>query len=137
MVSEIIKGFWVTLRTFFGPPITISYPEERRPVSRGYRGVPSLRRHPDGRERCVACTLCVRICPARCIEMTTGEGPDGAKYPFEYRIDAGRCLYCGLCAEVCPVEAVVLSSSYEFTVRDRRGAILDKEALLALGEKER
>jgi NADH-quinone oxidoreductase chain I len=137
MLSGILKGFRVTLRSFFGPAITVSYPEERREVSRGYRGVPSLRRHPDGRERCVACALCVRICPAKCIEMTTGEGPDGKKFPFEYRLDAGRCLYCGLCAEVCPVEAVVLSTRYEFTVTGRGGAILDKATLLAIGEKNR
>ncbi len=134
MILDILKGYWLTLRHAFRPPVTVPYPERRRDTAAGYRGVPALRRYPDGRERCVACALCVAMCPARCIEMTTDTGPDGRKRPLTYRLDVGRCLFCGLCAEVCPEEAVVLTRAYELVFRERGEACLGKDALLKNGE---
>jgi NADH-quinone oxidoreductase chain I len=136
MIREIVKGYLLTLRHFFSPPVTVQYPEVRREPFPRYRGFPALRRDEAGKERCVVCALCVAVCPARCIEMVTGEGPDGKKFPFVYRIEVGRCLYCGLCAEVCPVEAVVLTRKYELSTRLRSGTILDKEELLERGKGE-
>lgn len=135
MISELIKGYWLTLRHCFRRSITVEYPDIRREPSPGYRGLPALRKYAeDGRERCVACALCVRICPAGCIEMTTETGPDGKKRPVTYSLDIGRCLFCGLCAEVCPEEAIVLSGRYEIIFNDRRGTCLDKDELLKNGE---
>ncbi len=134
MIGGILKGFGLTMRYFFTRPITIQYPRVRREPFPGYRGVPALRRWPDGRERCVACALCVAVCPARCIEMTTDTGPDGRKRSLSYRLEVGRCLFCGLCAEVCPEEAVVLTQRYELVLRERGGTCLDKETLLDRGK---
>ncbi len=133
-MRALLGGLWTTFRHVFRRPITLRYPEQRRAPAPGYRGVPALRRHPDGSERCVACALCAQICPARCIEMTTDTGPDGRKRPLTYRLDVGRCLFCGLCAEVCPVEAIVMSPRYELTFRDHRQSSLSKEWLLDNGK---
>ncbi len=134
MIGALVKGYLTTFRHLFRRGVTLRYPDRRRETAPGYRGIPALRRGPDGKERCVACALCVNMCPARCIEMTTDTGPDGKKRPLSYRLDVGRCLYCGLCAEVCPVEAVVLTRRYEMVFRDRVEACLDKERLLKNGE---
>lgn len=135
MISALIKGYWLTMRHIFRRDVTLQYPEVKRETSPGYRGLPALRKHPgNGRERCVACALCVQICPAGCIEMTTDTGPDGKKRPVTYDMDIGRCLFCGLCAEVCPEEAIVLTGRYEMVFNDRKVACLDKETLLKNGE---
>lgn len=134
-VNALFKGFSLTFRYIFRRGITQQYPEVRREVSPGYRGMPALRKYEEtGKERCVACCLCVQICPAQCIVMETGTGEDGLKYPVGYEMEVGRCLYCGLCEEVCPVEAVILSGEYELAPGLREGATLDKEELLNRGE---
>lgn len=51
-------------------------------------------------ERCVRCSACVKICPAKCLEL----GP-GARAPA---IDYGACIRCYCCHEVCPADAIRL-----------------------------
>lgn len=48
--------------------------------------------------KCVACGLCVSICPARSIRQ---EG----KKPPEFARD-GRCIRCGHCVSICPTGAL-------------------------------
>ncbi len=50
--------------------------------------------------RCVRCSGCVKICPAKCLEL----GP-GARAPA---IDYGACIRCYCCHEVCPADAISL-----------------------------
>jgi ferredoxin len=46
---------------------------------------------------CIACAVCLPVCPEECIE----EGD-----PI-YRIDADKCTDCGNCEGVCPTSACV------------------------------
>jgi formate hydrogenlyase subunit 6/NADH:ubiquinone oxidoreductase subunit I len=48
-----------------------------------------------------------------------------------------KCIYCGLCEEACPVDAIVEGPNLEFADRDARGAVYDKEKLLANGSAGR
>jgi len=45
------------------------------------------------RERCVACAVCVRVCPREAISIWHG------CYAV---VDDGRCVGCGRCEQVCP-----------------------------------
>ncbi len=40
MIIPLLKGLQTTLKAIFSKPITIQYPEERRPVSDRFRGAP-------------------------------------------------------------------------------------------------
>ena len=62
-IPEIVKGMILTARQVFRPKFTRQYPEERFNPQPSYRGRPVLVEE-DGVERCVACGLCARVCPA-------------------------------------------------------------------------
>ena len=138
-VMELVKGFSLTFRQMFAKPLTIQYPEERREPAERYRGLHALRCYAKGegdgeagKERCISCCLCARICPSQCIRLVTSG--DEKKVVDEYDIDLGHCLFCGLCAEVCPVEAIVLTKRYEAAYYTRGETILHKRDLLSHGE---
>ena len=63
---------------------------------------------PDGKPRCVACMLCVTVCPSECIYVEAAEDPDPEiqKYPAKFIIDLSRCCFCGFCVEACPEDAI-------------------------------
>jgi len=119
----------ITLRHFFGRRVTLEYPEQRPEIAPGYRGVPTLVKDPNGREKCVSCQLCEFVCPPKAIRITPGEisgdGPSAhvEKAPREFEINMLRCIYCGLCQEVCPEEAIFLQNVYSVSgySRDEAG----------------
>jgi NADH-quinone oxidoreductase subunit I len=82
-------------------------------------------------ERCVACGLCSRVCPALAIEVRAAE-TDKVKerYPEKFEINMLRCIYCGFCEEVCPEEAIIMSKDYELVFTNPQDAILGKDKLL-------
>jgi NADH-quinone oxidoreductase subunit I len=144
-IFEIIRGLAITSRHFFInligfvlPPkgkkrkiITVYYPEEKVTLPEAYRGRPVLVMREDKTEKCVACGLCERICPAFAISIVGGERENGERYPISYTLDLSRCVYCGFCEEVCPKEAIVMSKEYEKLVEtDRRKMLYTKDRLL-------
>lgn len=130
MILPLIKGLGVTLRRFFSRPVTVQYPEERRPVSARWRGAHYFEPREDGDTKCLACGLCVAVCPPRAIRLVAVEKEDGERYPEVYEIDAIRCIYCGFCEEACPVDAIKLSRIYDVVGRSRKDLLWNKEVLL-------
>ncbi len=129
-LPEIVRGLSITFRQMFKPKFTRQYPEERWEPLGSYRGHPVLVLDEDG-ERCVACGLCSRVCPALAIEVQAGETErEKERYPVKFEINMLRCIYCGFCEEVCPEEAIVMSKGYELVFEDREAAIFSKEQLL-------
>ncbi len=129
-LPEIAKGMGLTLKEMFKPKFTRQYPEERWEPTGSYRGRPVLVLEEDG-ERCVACGLCSRVCPALAIEVQAAETEkDKERYPVKFEINMLRCIYCGYCEEVCPEEAIVMSKDYELVFTSQEEAILGKEKLL-------
>ncbi|GAB1370120.1 hypothetical protein MASR1M45_01780 [Candidatus Kapaibacterium sp.] len=129
-IPEIAKGLGLTLKEMFKPKFTRQYPEERWEPEGSYRGRPVLV-HEDSGERCVACGLCSRVCPALAIEVQAGEtDKDKERFPAKFEINMLRCIYCGFCEEVCPEEAIVMSKDYELVFQSQQEAIMDKERLL-------
>ena len=138
-LPQIASGLWTTFKHIFQPQVTLSYPEQRPAIPPGYRGVPTLVRDPNGREKCVSCQLCEFVCPPKAIRITPGEIAEDApnahveKAPKEFEINMLRCIYCGLCQEVCPEEAIWLQSQYSMTGTSREAMVNNKVKLYELG----
>lgn len=138
-LPEIFRGLSVTFRRMFEKKVTLEYPEQRPAIPPGYRGVPTLVRDPEGREKCVSCQLCEFVCPPKAIRITPGEIPEASEYnhvekaPKEFEIDMLRCIYCGMCQEVCPEEAIWLRNQYSMSGYSRTEMINNKEKLYELG----
>ncbi len=134
-LPEIARGLGITFKQMFKPSFTRQYPEERWEPTGSYRGRPVLVMEESG-ERCVACGLCARVCPALAIEVVAAETEkEKERYPVKFEINMIRCIFCAYCEEVCPEEAIVMSKDYDIIFTDPNEAILGKERLLVPIEK--
>lgn len=130
-IPEIAKGLALTFKNMVRPKFTMEYPEEKFIPPPSYRGRPVLVLEETGEERCVACGLCSRVCPALAIEVQAAETErEKERYPERFEINMLRCIFCGLCEEVCPEEAIVMSKDYELAFSNREDAIYGKDKLL-------
>jgi NADH-quinone oxidoreductase subunit I len=153
-VARQYRGFtaWLKLITFYEiamgmkstmshlihyKPITLQYPHEKRILPDNYRGMLALLRYDDGTEKCVGCDLCEAACPSRVIAVVSAEvpGEPTKRYARAYSMDMTRCLFCGLCVQACPVDALAMTREYEWAVYDKRDLLLNKQQLLAIGDR--
>ncbi|MBK7256630.1 MAG: NADH-quinone oxidoreductase subunit NuoI [Ignavibacteriae bacterium] len=129
-IPEIVKGMVLTLKHMFRPKFTRQYPEERWNPPASFRGRPVLVEEA-GVERCVACGLCARVCPALAIEVQASETElPKERYPVRFEINMLRCIFCGFCEEACPEEAIVMSDEYELAFLKTEDAVYGKDKLL-------
>jgi NADH-quinone oxidoreductase subunit I len=129
-IPEILKGMVLTWKQMLKPKFTRQYPEERFNPQPSYRGRPVLVEEA-GVERCVACGLCARVCPALAIEVQGSETElPKERYPVKFEINMLRCIFCGFCEEACPEEAIIMSDEYELVFTTPESAIYGKDKLL-------
>jgi NADH-quinone oxidoreductase subunit I len=140
MLGEgIIQGLVETARNFFGSYVekdrltTVQYPEERLPLPEASRVFPFLLydgTDPEAGLRCVACQICEKECPPRCIhiEKSKDKKPDFVgkpqAYPAVFNIDVSVCMSCQICVEVCPFDAIRMDKQFELSTTDRFGGLL-------------
>ncbi|HCV42088.1 MAG TPA: NADH-quinone oxidoreductase subunit I [Bacteroidetes bacterium] len=136
-IPEIVKGMALTMSQIFKPKFTRQYPEERFNPQPSYRGRPVLVEE-EGVERCVACGLCARVCPALAIEVQASETElVKERYPVKFEINMLRCIFCGFCEEACPEEAIIMSDEYELVFTNPEQAIYGKDKLLMSADRLR
>ena len=134
---ELLNGLLITFYYFLKEKVTLNYPFEKGILSTKFRGEHTLRRYPNGEERCISCKLCEAVCPA------LGNYYQGrrktkrmvARKAIQYDIDMTKCIYCGFCQEACPVEAIIEGFNFEFSVENKEELIYNKERLLANGDR--
>ena len=138
LLTEIMSGLRLTFKhMLFGKVITEQYPREKPNLPDGWRGAIVHLRYDDGTEKCVGCSLCEAACPSHCITVESAEREDlpQKRYAKTYILDMTRCVFCGFCVQACPVDALASSKEYEMATTDKRKLIMDKEAMLILGDQ--
>lgn len=134
-IGSMIYGLFIVLKYAFKRPVTIRYPEEKRPVAKRFRGRHYLTKWEDGLERCVGCELCAIVCPSQAIYVKPAENEPGdvhshgERYASDFQINMIRCIYCGYCEQACPTGAIILSNEYELSAFSREELIFTKEQL--------
>src|ERR1051326_1963329 len=110
--TGILQGMVETAKNFAGSYVsderftTVQYPEERQPLAEATRQFPFLVF--DGNDpmkglRCVACQICEKECPPKCIYIVKSKDkkPDYKGqmqfYPATFDIDISVCMSCQIC----------------------------------------
>jgi NADH-quinone oxidoreductase subunit I len=147
---EIIRGSLITARHFVvnmtlhtlkvlgiktkrKGAVTIQYPERKKELAPRHRSLHRLMKRENGKPRCVACMLCMTVCPSECIYIEAAEDPDPEvqKYPAKFLIDLSRCCFCGFCVEACPEDAIRMDTGkIDLAQYSRRDLQFDLEKLL-------
>ena len=130
-----------TARNFFGSyhdperMTTVQYPEQRLPLPEAARNFPFLVFDGDDPQkglRCVACKICEKECPPKCIYIILERDEKGKpqKHPRIFDIDVSVCMSCQICVEVCPFDAIKMDQVFELSDSDRfEGLLLHKSDL--------
>ena len=145
--AGVVKGMMVTLKNFAesyfkGPEdgglFTVQYPEKRLKEKERFRNFPFLiyDNNPDNL-RCVACDICAKECPPKCIYIVREFDKDGKplKKPAVFDIDLTVCMNCGICEEACPFDAIYMDHEFEIAGPERNQNLLyHKDQLLKSNE---
>nr|YP_009571230.1 NADH-plastoquinone oxidoreductase subunit I [Basella alba]YP_010139668.1 NADH-plastoquinone oxidoreductase subunit I [Gynura cusimbua]QBC66637.1 NADH-plastoquinone oxidoreductase subunit I [Basella alba]QQK55883.1 NADH-plastoquinone oxidoreductase subunit I [Gynura cusimbua]WLS54864.1 NADH-plastoquinone oxidoreductase subunit I [Basella alba] len=109
------QSFMITLSHANRLPVTIQYPYEKLITSERFRG----RIHFEF-DKCIACEVCVRVCPIDLPVVDWKLETDiRKKRLFNYSIDFGICIFCGNCVEYCPTNCLSMTEEYELSTYDR------------------
>jgi NADH-quinone oxidoreductase subunit I len=133
LCQAVGKAMRVTLVNLFRKPVTVHYPDVKRPYPDRLRGVLALTYDKEtGEENCIGCRLCEYICPPQVIqvEMLKAEKRNFAK---TFTLELYACEFCELCVQVCPTDAIIMLKTFDLATTDRREMLLDKDRLHALG----
>ena len=114
------RVFSEVIAHLFKKPATSSYPAGKAKIMPDFRG-----RIDFDSSKCIGCQMCVKVCPAKAIEIklaaeqppapaqVEGQPPVAAKKKFDCFMDLGRCVYCWQCAETCPKKALIMTQDFE------------------------
>lgn len=108
-ILSIIIGHLTVFKHAFKKRVTLEYPEVRPQLSDKFRG-----KHIFDTNKCKACGMCQRVCPANAISITKAE--NGLE---SYSIDYGKCIFCGNCAHYCNLGAIKMGADFELATDDK------------------
>lgn len=103
------------LHSLFTKPYTSAFPKVAHTPFSSFRGRPYY--HDD---KCIGCTACVNVCPARALEFNDVVENGVAKRVLSVHWDI--CVQCGHCQLNCPTEeGIMLSNEFDIaTTEDRK-----------------
>jgi len=119
--------FGEVIRHLFKKPATAGYPFKKAVISERFRG-----RIAFDAPKCIGCQLCVRVCPAKAIEIklsaeqpkppapVEGQPAAPAKRKFDCFMHLDHCVYCAQCVETCPKQALIMTQDFELAHTDRK-----------------
>ncbi|MBI4115918.1 MAG: NADH-quinone oxidoreductase subunit I [Candidatus Omnitrophica bacterium] len=137
----VLRGMGITFKNFVasyflprkpnsletGGMVTLQYPEERLPEKERFRNFPFLiyDTKPDDL-RCVACDICAKECPPKCIYIVRDNDEQGRplKKPKVFDIDFTVCMNCGICEEACPFDAIFMDHEFEVGGPERQQSLV-------------
>uniref|UniRef100_A0A3B4AJH9 NADH dehydrogenase [ubiquinone] iron-sulfur protein 8, mitochondrial n=1 Tax=Periophthalmus magnuspinnatus TaxID=409849 RepID=A0A3B4AJH9_9GOBI len=112
---QLFSLFMITLSHANRLPVTIQYPYEKLITAERFRG----RIHFEF-DKCIACEVCVRVCPIDLPVVDWKLETDiRKKRLLNYSIDFGICIFCGNCVEYCPTNCLSMTEEYELSTYDR------------------
>lgn len=124
-MKSLLTGLGVTWREYFTKKVTEQYPENRKTehIAERHRGTLIMPHDENGKNKCIACTLCEKACPNGTIKITSTmvTTPEGKKKKLltDYQYDLGDCMFCQLCVNACPQDAIKFVKDFENSVFDR------------------
>src|SRR5574344_538372 len=102
-LKTLVTGMDITMGEYVTPKITEQYPENRKTqhIAERHRGKLIMPHDENGKNKCIACTLCEKACPNGSIKIvsqmvTTADGKK-KKLLTDYLYDLGDCMFCQLC----------------------------------------
>lgn len=124
-IKTLLTGMDITMGEYVTPKITEQYPENRKTqhIAERHRGTLVMPHDADGKNKCIACTLCEKACPNGTIKIvaqtvTTADGKK-KKLLTDYQYDLGDCMFCQLCVNACPHDAIKFVKDFENAVFTR------------------
>lgn len=98
-MAGLFKLGKMTLGSLFSKPVTEQYPFVEHPYT------PATRGHVvNDVSRCIMCGICVRGCPAGCLNVDKKE--------YTWSIDRYQCVQCKHCVLSCPVGCLSMDAAY-------------------------
>jgi NADH-quinone oxidoreductase subunit I len=130
-IYQIWRGLSTVGMHTFREPITKEFPDTNPNLPGNFRGRLALAVNPtNGEHLCISCLQCERVCPDKCIQITSHKSPETNKPELiEFKIDHGLCMFCGLCTEVCPTNCIINTNDFEMSDYTRESLVYDLKKL--------
>lgn len=125
--KSLVIGMWITFRRLLQRIVTVQYPRQKLTMFPNFRGhIEAIRFDDTKSHHCVACGLCVRICPSHVIKVQGAKNKaSDLKRGQSYFIDFTKCSLCGLCVDICPENTLRFSREYELAFFSRWDGVID------------
>ena len=126
-LRQVARGLSTVLMHAAREPITKEFPDTMPHLAGHFRGRLALAVNPQsGEHLCISCLQCERVCPDKCIQITSHKSPETNKPELiNFKIDHGLCMFCGLCTEVCPTNCIINTNDFEMADYTRESLVYD------------
>lgn len=130
-LRQVARGLGTVLKHAARTPITKEFPDTMPQLAGHFRGRLALAVNPtSGDHLCISCLQCERVCPDKCIQITSHKSPETNKPELiDFKIDHGLCMFCGLCTEVCPTSCIINTNDFEMADYTRASLVYDLKKL--------
>lgn len=114
-ILALIIGHITVFKHAFKKRVTLEYPEQKQELNSNFRG-----RHEFDFDKCIACGVCQRVCPANAITIIKQDNKLNS-----YIIDYNKCIFCGNCAFYCNTKAISMGNDYELATDNKDDLVVE------------